>query len=572
MLMRSLILSTAIASVAFAAPTSPSVPEVKVRNGTIQGYHDAHFGHDAFLGIPYAQPPVGALRFQNPAPYNKTWSSNNPLKATTYGDACLDFAFTGDTANLKHSEDCLTLNVVRPAAAASAVSSGKKRGHHHKLLPVGVWIHGGGFQGGGSARDLYNLSYPIAQSEKGGTPIVAVSINYRLGGFGFLASKEASDAGILNAGFKDQIMAVRWVKENIAAFGGDPNQITVWGESAGGISVAALMTAYDGGLEGLFQRGVMESGFSTMFGYRKPELFQDSYDTLAKKAGCTNSQESLDCLRNVDLSTLLSAMNTTGITFNPTLDGDVISQYPRDLLKQGKFMKIPILLGGNMDEGTSFGPGPINTTAQLQKALTTSYPDLKPQSLDGLLQLYSQDPAQGSPYGTGDQFSGGPYGDLFKLGNSVVGDIMVDSSRRLMAETWADAGLDVYSYHWNQTDAGMPPFIGSTHFVEVVYVFANPSTTFPQSSAAPLSPGKDNWALAETMSRSVMAFIATGDPNKANLQDVKAPYLPYHWPKYNTHSPKNAYFKAGDVHTEADTFRDAQITYINTKMGHQFYN
>lgn len=186
-------------------------PRVDLINGTYTGEHYAKLDQDIFRGLPYAQPPVENLRFEIPHSLNTSWKGVK--KATRFSPSCV-----GDSGNtwggdLDVSEDCLTLNVVRP----SDFGPGDK-------LPMVIWIHGGGFRAGGSSLASYNQSWIVQQSVRRRIPIIAVSIIYRLGAFGWLWSKEMEAIGASNLGLMDQRLAMRWVQENIAAFGGDPKK------------------------------------------------------------------------------------------------------------------------------------------------------------------------------------------------------------------------------------------------------------------------------------------------------------------------------------------------------------
>lgn len=207
---------------------SASSPTVTVKNGTYQGLYSPEYDQDFFLGMRYAQP---AERFELARPLNSTW--NGTALATEYPPHCVGYG--SDDTGYTVSEDCLYLNVVRPAGTNASSN-----------LPVAVWIHGGGLVMGGSADKRYNLSFIVQNSVDLGTPIVAVSLNYRLSAFGFLCGSEALDAGITNNGFRDQRQALRWVNENVAAFGGDPTKVTIWGESSGAESLNAQVLAYNG--------------------------------------------------------------------------------------------------------------------------------------------------------------------------------------------------------------------------------------------------------------------------------------------------------------------------------------
>ncbi|KAI8582003.1 hypothetical protein K450DRAFT_197391 [Umbelopsis ramanniana AG] len=513
-----------------------SPPTAMTEKGIYAGEHLPTFNQDMFIGIRYAQVPTGSLRFRPPQPLTKSWSGQKT--AVNYGNSCYSSEPNTDNRFIKQSEDCLTLNIVRPS------------GYEGHKLPVGVWI--------------------LQQSVEGGTPIVAVSINYRVGPLGFLASEEVQKEGSLNNGLKDQVAALIWIKQNIEAFNGDSNQITIWGESAGGESVSMLMLAYGGKLETLFHRAIMESGFATTQQYHPISHWQEKYVIITKLAGCDKQSDTLNCLRQVDINKLVFITNIANERikrqYAPTIDGDFILDWPKNLLQSGKFMKIPIISGANMDEGTSFGPGRVTNTDEVTDWLSTTYAGLNSSTVQKILTLYPDDPSKGSPFGTGDLYSGPIYGRQFKRGSAISGDIALIGPRRLTCEVWDEAGIDVYSYNWNQSDYGIPDFIGTTHFQEVVYVFDNPSTSFFQSGTAPMGPDPtgSKKSLAHLISRFFMSFIATGDPNNAK-QNGTYPK----WPKYSCKNPKNYYFREDDIRIEDDDWRKEAISFLNYGVDHQ---
>lgn len=449
-----------------------SNPRVTAKQGTYAGKHLSSFNQDVFLGIPYAQPPTGPLRFKGPLAVNETWNGDRP--ATDYGYSCYEWSEASAVHKVSYSEDCLTLNIVRPSGYTGA------------KLPVGIWIYGGSFQSGSSALDIYNLSYPVEQSVKGNTPILAVSANYRLGPLGFIASSEVQHAGEMNNGLKDLVLAIQWVKDNIDAFGGDSAKITIWGQSAGAEAVSLLMLAYGGTLD-LFRGAIMESGSPVRLphNYLPIDTWQPQFQKILEHTSCDQCSDPLDCLRSVDIDKLTYIFETSnGVTqhaYYPAVDGDFIQDWPKNLLAEQKFVKVPIITGANMDEGTSFGPGVINTTDELRAWLKKSYPAIEDATVEKLLEYYPNDPTVGSPFGTGDSYSGSDYGLQYKRGAALAGDIAMAGPRRLMCETWVKAGQDVYSYNWNQSDYKTPLNDGSDHAQEVVYVFDNPSDSFPQS-------------------------------------------------------------------------------------------
>lgn len=260
----SLLLAAASLLTTLCAPVSAARSVLATtQNGTYEGRYLAEYDQELFLGIPYAQPPVGELRFRWPQSLNASFA--DVRAATEYGPSCMQYK---TTFNL--SEDCLSLNVVRPAAAATTTnsstnssSSSATAAAQQDLLPVLVWIYGGGLYTGATADPRYNLSGVVRVSQELGQPVLAVSLNYRLGMWGFLQTPGLVAEGSSNAGLADQRLALRWIQENIAAFGGDPDRVVVWGESAGAQSIAYHLFGYDGRDDGLFRGAILESGGPT---------------------------------------------------------------------------------------------------------------------------------------------------------------------------------------------------------------------------------------------------------------------------------------------------------------------
>lgn len=227
----------------------------------------------------------------------------------------------------------------------------------------------------------FDLLFPKSNLESRlGKPFIAVTINYRLSAWGFISSSEVSGSGNTNLGLRDQRLALHWVQENIAAFGGDPTKVTIWGESAGGMSVGYQLTAYGGRDDKLFRAGIMESGGSISASTGNYTTYQSKYNALTASVNCSDAADSLQCLREVPFATLNSVLNGTDgsseYNFSPVLDGDFMRNYGSVQLNKHEFVKVPIISGTNMDEGTAFGPTGINTTEQWYEYLTGKVMDI----------------------------------------------------------------------------------------------------------------------------------------------------------------------------------------------------
>lgn len=238
---------------------------------------------EIFLGIPFASAP----RLELAQSLNSTWKGTR--FATEFGLTCAGFG-TNPRENWPVGEDCLNLNIVRPIRIRAGDD-----------LPVLVWIYGGGFRQGAIRDPEFNTSFMVQTSIEIGHPVIVVSLNYRLSGFGFLNSQEVQADGVSNLALRDLWKGLEWIKENIKGFGGDPTKVTIWGESAGALIIPYLTAAYRGNNSNLFQRGILASGsfFSGLSGpstsYSTQQLF---YDTVVNSTGCSNTTRTLQCLRD----------------------------------------------------------------------------------------------------------------------------------------------------------------------------------------------------------------------------------------------------------------------------------
>ena len=346
-----LVLLSLLASRSLAQTEADIV--VTTRQGRVQGVRlpVPDHGHVvAFLGIPFGEPPVGKRRFRQAEP-KKAW--NDVLEAKDYSSACyqyVDKSFPGFPGsemwnpNRVMDEDCLFLNVWVPASP---------RPHN---LTVMVWIYGGGFYSGSSSLDVYDGRY-LANTEK----VVVVSMNYRVGAFGFLALHGSHEAPG-NVGLLDQRLALQWVQDNIQFFGGNPKQVTIFGESAGGASVGMHLLSPES--RPTFTRAILQSGVPNCpWATVSPAEARRRATLLAKLVGCQggNDTEIVDCLRNKSPQELidhewqvLPYSSLFRFSFVPVIDGVVLPDTPDAMLSSGNIKDTQILLGVNQDEGSYF--------------------------------------------------------------------------------------------------------------------------------------------------------------------------------------------------------------------------
>ncbi|KAH8900748.1 alpha/beta-hydrolase [Thozetella sp. PMI_491] len=483
-------LAATLAATACVPHGSP--PIVQVKNGTYRGAYSPEYDQDHFLGIPYAQPPVGDLRFQQAQSLNATWAGVKDV--TSFSPECVGYG--KDQTIFDVSEDCLTLNVVRP------------KGYENDSLPIGFWIHGGGFVNGGNADQRYNLSFIVQQSVKVGKPIMAVAINYRLSAWGFLAGDQVTGEGLTNMGLRDQRLALHWVQENIASFGGDPKKVTIWGESAGAASV----------------------GFQ--------------------------------CLRKVPYTTLNNIINSTlSGGFAPVIDGDFVRTYSSIQVANGQFVRVPLLIGANSDEGTTSTPTGINTTADFRAALDSGR--LIPEAFKDLIaDAYPHDPSVELVASLGDTIMGPPYGAQWRRLVSYISDQIFIAPRRRVAEKWAEYGVPVYAYRFNAIPALVPAYVGVGHFKEIAFVFHNFLGVgyWPDATNTLLGRPQSYFDLSDLMASSWVSFIHDLDPNTY----ASRPSNVEPWPRYDLNDPKDFLFDANVTsHAESDSWRAKGIKLIN---------
>lgn len=462
---------------------------------------------DSFKGIPFAVPPVGTNRLTVPRPIT---TSLGTVKATGIPLACPQQALFAPNTTLPEdvlqailsspllqkaqgeSEDCLTLNIQRP--------SGTKA---NAKLPVVFWIFGGsssmvvlaialtfcvgGFELGST--QIYDGSNIIRKSVSSGTPIMYVAVNYRVSGWGFLAGKEVKAGGVSNLGLLDQRLGLKWVADNIAKFGGDPSRVTIWGESAGSISVFDQMALYGGNNlykgKPLFYGAVMDSGSIVPANPVDGTKGQAVYNQVVAQAGCSAAADTLKCLRNVPYNTFSDAVNSLpgifsynsiALSYLPRPDGHVLPQSPEVLLQTGRYAKVPFMIGDQEDEGTLFSlvQSNVSTTAQLVTYLhKIFFPEVPRSRIAQLVATYPAKVAAGSPFRTGQLNELYPG---FKRIAALLGDITFTLSRRAFLNIANTVNPSVPSWSYLASYFYGTPVLGTFHGSDILIAYGNPPT------------------------------------------------------------------------------------------------
>lgn len=471
-----------------AAPTLVETDKGKVE-GTVVG------STRAFLGIPFAAPPTGDLRWKPPAPH-EPWAET--LAANKKGRRCAQMGALSGTLDTATGEDCLFLNVWAPEKPAAST------------LPVLVWIHGGAFTlGSGSDPDYDGQAF----SEATGT--VVVSINYRLGPLGFLAlpelkAEDAAHPATGNYGFQDQRFALEWVKANIAAFGGDPGNVTIFGESAGGISTCLHMVSPTS--KGLFHRAIIESGpcDSTV-----PEADATAQGaTFVDNVGCAGETDPLACLRARPLEDVMNALPASNdflggeVRWFPIVDGLHIPDTPGDLFAAGSFEKVPVILGSNADEATLFFV-----------LANTQVPD------DAAFEALAEMLVPGMGPDIVAQYPSAEYGSSKAAAAAAVGDAAFVCPTRRQARVLAAASVPTYLYHFTyDPGATLLGELGAFHSAEIKFVLGNPGQLLPGALEG------EEIAMSGAIQGYWSRLADKGDPNGEGAVA---------WPEYKESSDEN---------------------------------
>ncbi|XP_054168668.1 acetylcholinesterase-like [Oppia nitens] len=494
---------------------------VKTNKGVVRGMTiDTFTGKkvDAFLGIPYAKPPIGKNRFKHPKPidswneiYNATQRPNScfQLNDTTFGE---DFAGTTIwNANTKLSEDCLYLSVWVPRPRP-------------KNAAVMVWIYGGCFFSGSVSLDIYDGRVLAAEQQ-----IIVVSINYRVANLGFLFFDNSRSEAPGNAGIFDQIMALQWVKDNIQHFGGNPDNITLFGESAGATSISLHLISPLS--RHLFNQAILQSGAPTVpWGLLSHKEMSLRGLRLAEAVGCPHDPKNIDavidCLRNTDPWELVSnqpgGLGVVEFPFVPVIDGTFLDELPEVSLANKDFKKTKLLLGSNTEEGTYFIIYYLTDLFKLvedvyltREDFITSVKELNPYvnkvGQEAIIFEYTDWLNPDDPIKNRDAI------------DKMVGDYHFTCHVNELANRYSAAGNDVYMYYYTHRSSQnpWPKWMGTIHGEEISFVFGEP-----------LNPRLDFTPEEKRLSQRIMTYWAnfakTGNPSTSIDGQWSQTYWPLH--------------------------------------------
>nr|XP_036578512.1 extracellular lipase [Colletotrichum truncatum]KAF6785807.1 extracellular lipase [Colletotrichum truncatum] len=498
-------------------------PSVTLTQGTVVGTvvkDDIPRPIEAFRGIPYALPPTGDRRFRPPV---KVEPSTATIDASKFGAVAPGKQLFPGGPKFEYSEDCLTANVFRP----------QTRNGDKQLLPVAVYIHGGAFNRGTSM--MHNTPSFLANS---GQDLVAVSFNYRIGALGFLPSSMSYEQGALNLGLKDQLLLLEWVRDNITAFGGDPNNVTLFGISAGGHSIGHILMQDEGQTSPpLFHKVILESGAPTSRAVRpySAPIHEAQFADFLKETGCPSglsSAETFAYLRSAPSEKVQAAQIAVFDKYNPSLrwafqpviDGEVIPRTPMESWRLNKWRKVPIMTGFNRNEGSIYINKSVSKSEEFTKFFADLLPLLSKEDVETIDKLYP-DPltVSDSPYKEELEGTGAQYRRL----EIAYGQYAYVAPVRQTAELASKSTEEpVYLYQWGLESSLLDR---ARHGENMYYETCEPSKTKISATQK---------ELCLTYNAYITSFIASGDPNATK---GSAPDRPV-WERYRSESPKAMVF------------------------------
>ena len=533
-----------------------NAPIVKTKKGKVEGKWDSNVSIASFKGVPYAKPPIGALRWKAPQALQSWEGIKKTVKFKSFAwqqeifiEQFLSALVEGQgwswfrrfwvntllkiLPKPKQSEDCLYLNIKTPSLDST------------KGLPVMIWIHGGDHQDGSAAEPFYDGT---AIPKKG---VVYVSINYRLGLFGYFAHPELTEESEHkvsgNYGTLDQIAALEWVQENISVFGGDPNNVTIFGESAGGESVAHMMTSPLA--KGLFHKAILQSPANggQMMHLSNAFMHHDSAESQGEQfaaAADITGEHQLAKLRNMSAEQIMKILRSQEEhnAFYPVIDGYVIPQSPFLAFQEGNQAKVPVLLGSNADEGTLIYPifetpfAEYRYDSLANDKLPEKFYEEFPETSDQIISLYP----------------GIEYRDQ-KAEVDLLGDSMFGSKVRHYAEC-ASKTQEVYFYFFKRVPLSSSQTSGAGHAAELPFVHGTSTPLLPMSH--------EDKKLSSVMVDYWTQFAKTGNPNGSGHPE---------WPTFINSNPMNMSFDRNKVEmTKVE--REEKYQLLNERLKKQIEN
>jgi len=480
-----------------AADTSDCV-SIETDKGKVTGVFDEKAGVCSYKGIPYAAPPVGDLRFRSPREHDP-WDT--PVEAFAFSPDCPQKPMSlTPSKTLIGDEDCLYMNIWHAAGAEPG------------LKPVMYFLHGGGFTSGAGSWDIYDGTRMARYGD-----VVVVNVNYRLGPLGFLVHPALEDNGFKgNYGIQDQIFGLKWIRKNIAAFGGDPDNITIFGESAGGMSVAALVVSPE--TKGLYRRAIIESGPVQYFS-KSADYLQEIGLKAAAEVGCGDPATAAECLRSIDaielvndlpasLSLIADYEKSLNYFYEIAIDGKLIPDSPIRMIRRGEFpTDVPLIIGSNTDEASFFTSG---------KKLETADDFLQETEADRerLKKIFNMDLDREK---LAKHYDFEEFGGVKPAYNALMRDMGFTCPARQIASEYSAKQPDVFLYVFAKApdEKGILADWGAFHGSELAFVYGNFQFMGIRFSS------KTNNVVSKKMMAYWTAFAHTGKPAVKGLPEWK---------------------------------------------------
>ncbi|KAI0037229.1 Alpha/Beta hydrolase protein [Vararia minispora EC-137] len=477
-----------------------------------------------FGGIPYAQPPVGDLRWRAPQPLNETTPAIpvNVTDARNFAEPCIQQPAAAGVG----SEDCLRLNVWMPA---NATRSSK--------LPVAFYIHGGGFFAG--TPQAYPLYDWVAQNPG----IVGVSVSYRLNALGYLTGPGIAAGGDYNVGLLDQRAALEWVQRHIPEFGGDPDEVTIIGESAGGASVIMQITAFGGSQPAPFKRAVPQS-----IGYG-PSLRAVSFGANAQfknftvSVGCSAGLDptaAMVCLRNASLDQVILGINSQPQgAFSPVFGDRFMPELPSDLFRAGRFSPVEYMAGHCTNDGRTFvggSPRDFVTDTDIVSRVFSRWPGVTNATIERVFDFYPPANVLGSPFPR-----------EYDLGSVIAGDVVFTCMDKFIADHMVAKGVKkVFTFRWNTPNPVLlasAPYRGTMHTSDIYFLFDGETLSYTAPNAG-FTFEPFNASEARLSSEAIAfwtSFVTSQDPSVERLVGTPS------WPTYTSQSRSRMVFSLGNA-------------------------